>query len=284
MSKLLINEPPLQVLPSLAKKIGLLDAIILQQIHFLCGISRNEKDGHYWVYNTIKNWHEEYFDFSSYRSVERALSALEKKGLLVSTAEYNKMAIDRTKWYRVDYDILYQLSIEIDASNPPEHIPSSRHIGGMTSRHIGGSNNQENTNKTTTDTYMSSSDEDAASEIKTKIKRNTKPKAPVTEIMNLYNKVLGDRLPNVREKSATREKVTSARWFEMLNSQHVNADKPRYTDEQSGLDWWESVFRKVTRNPHWMGENGGNWSATFDWIMKKENFIKVLEWRPPVTK
>ena len=34
MSKLLINEHPLQVLPSLATKIGLNEAIVLQQIHY----------------------------------------------------------------------------------------------------------------------------------------------------------------------------------------------------------------------------------------------------------
>ena len=33
-SKLLIDEPPLQVLPSLALKIGLNEAIILQQVHY----------------------------------------------------------------------------------------------------------------------------------------------------------------------------------------------------------------------------------------------------------
>lgn len=34
MSKLLINEPPLQVLPSFAQNIGLHEVIILQQVHY----------------------------------------------------------------------------------------------------------------------------------------------------------------------------------------------------------------------------------------------------------
>ena len=34
MSKLLINEQPLQVLPSLAEAIGLNQAIALQQVHY----------------------------------------------------------------------------------------------------------------------------------------------------------------------------------------------------------------------------------------------------------
>lgn len=41
MSKLLIEEPPLQVLPSLAVTIGLNEAIIIQQIHYWLRDSRN---------------------------------------------------------------------------------------------------------------------------------------------------------------------------------------------------------------------------------------------------
>lgn len=33
-AQLLINEPPLQVLPTLAKTIGLNEAIVLQQVHY----------------------------------------------------------------------------------------------------------------------------------------------------------------------------------------------------------------------------------------------------------
>jgi hypothetical protein len=34
MSKLLIDEPPLQVLPTLAVRLGLEEAIFLQQLHY----------------------------------------------------------------------------------------------------------------------------------------------------------------------------------------------------------------------------------------------------------
>ncbi|WLF74824.1 hypothetical protein Q3V38_08385 [Limosilactobacillus fermentum] len=46
---LLIEEPPLQVLPSLAKSIGLNEAIVLQQIHYWIRKSNNLKDGHKWI-------------------------------------------------------------------------------------------------------------------------------------------------------------------------------------------------------------------------------------------
>ena len=45
MSRLLIDEPPLQVLPSLAREIGLNEAIMLQQIHYWLLKSGNEFEG-----------------------------------------------------------------------------------------------------------------------------------------------------------------------------------------------------------------------------------------------
>ena len=55
MSKLLINESPLQVQPSLAMAIGLNEAIFLQQLHYWIGTSRFVRDGKKWVYNTYSD-------------------------------------------------------------------------------------------------------------------------------------------------------------------------------------------------------------------------------------
>ncbi|GEN83597.1 hypothetical protein SLU01_19090 [Sporosarcina luteola] len=99
---LLINEPPLQVLPSLAKRIGLNEAIILQQLHFRSLISNNMKDGHKWIYKTYDEWQEE-FPFWSADTIKRAIRKLEKEGYVISTSAFNKMKMDKTKWYRIDY-------------------------------------------------------------------------------------------------------------------------------------------------------------------------------------
>ena len=44
MSNLLTQEPPLQVLPSLAVAIGLNEAIVLQQVHYLLNYATTTKD------------------------------------------------------------------------------------------------------------------------------------------------------------------------------------------------------------------------------------------------
>lgn len=109
MSKLLIEDRPLMVLPSLAVAIGLNEAIILQQLHWWLDKSANVIDGHSWVYNTYSQWQEQ-FPFWSDKTIRRAIGTLESKGLVVSTSEYNKMGIDKTKWYRIDYDKLNLVS------------------------------------------------------------------------------------------------------------------------------------------------------------------------------
>ncbi|WP_342471610.1 conserved phage C-terminal domain-containing protein [Metasolibacillus sp. FSL H7-0170] len=99
---LLINEPPLQVLPSLAKKVGLNEAIFLQQLHFRLLISTTERDGYKWIYKTLAEWNEE-FPFWSYDTLKRIVAKLEKDGYIVTTNAYNKLKMDKTKWYRVNY-------------------------------------------------------------------------------------------------------------------------------------------------------------------------------------
>lgn len=101
---LLINEPPLQVLPTLATQIGLNNAIVLQQVHYWLRVSNNDRDGHKWVYKTVEEWHSE-FPFWSKRTLERIIQSLEELEILVA-GNYNKLKMDRTKWYRINYESL----------------------------------------------------------------------------------------------------------------------------------------------------------------------------------
>ncbi|QCR31893.1 hypothetical protein C1N55_06740 [Lysinibacillus sp. SGAir0095] len=105
--KRLIEESPLLILPTLAKKVGLNEAIILQQIHYWNQISKNVREGHIWVYKTVEEWHIE-FPFWSKSTIERTLKRLEDQQLIV-VGVYNRMKYDRTKWYRVNYEIIEQL-------------------------------------------------------------------------------------------------------------------------------------------------------------------------------
>lgn len=104
-SRLLINEAPLQVLPSLAAAIGLNEAIVLQQIHFLVGLSdASIADDQRWITRSMEAWVRE-FSWWSLRTVKQIFSNLKKRCLIV-TGKFNENKWDHTLWYRIDYEAL----------------------------------------------------------------------------------------------------------------------------------------------------------------------------------
>ena len=103
-SPLLIHEPPLQVLPSLAVAVGLNEAIVLQQIHYWLQRSQNEINGHLWVYNSVAEWKKQ-FPFWSDDTIARTLKSLRQSGVVVAE-QLSKEPRDRSLYYRIDYAAL----------------------------------------------------------------------------------------------------------------------------------------------------------------------------------
>lgn len=100
MSKLLIEEPPLQVLPSLAISIGLNEAIIVQQVHYwIVGKQGKIHEGRRWIYNSYPKWQEQ-FPFWSRATIQRTFASAEQQGVLISR---QAGGFDRQKWYTIDY-------------------------------------------------------------------------------------------------------------------------------------------------------------------------------------
>jgi hypothetical protein len=117
-SKLLLDEYPLIVLPQLATKIGLNESIILQQVNYWLIQCSKEKDGRLWIYNTYDDWKKQ-FPFLSLSTIRRTIKKLEQIGLLI-TGNYNKLKIDQTKWYTIDFDLLNSRYVQCEhAYNSP---------------------------------------------------------------------------------------------------------------------------------------------------------------------
>ena len=134
MSKLLVDEPPLILLPQLAVKIGEKEAIVLQQVHFWIqryaekGDKKHFHDGRYWVYNTPEGWQKDNFPCWSKSTIRRALDSLRKpykpkagekkveRGPLLLVGNYNRKRYDRTLWYSIDYDEVRKLEDSDDLS------------------------------------------------------------------------------------------------------------------------------------------------------------------------
>lgn len=196
MSRLLINEKPLQVLPSLACAIGLNEAIVLQQIHYWMDTSQNYFEGKYWVYNSVAKWQEQ-FPFWSESTIKRALSVLEKAAL-VYTGNFNSDAWDKTKWYSINYGTLSALEERIKpmANRSGQNDP----IEGIKVTKASGQNDPspqvkmtqsltENTTETTTESIDPPNPQEGEGE---------KVLFEAKQVLEYYNEVSGSRCRDVK--------------------------------------------------------------------------------------
>jgi len=107
--KLLINEPPLQVLPTLAVSIGLSEALLLQQLHYLMTAYEGKTiEDVKWIRMSDLQWQEQ-FPFWSRNTIRRNLDNLEFKHKLIRVGNFNERNGDKTQWYSIDYDQLDHL-------------------------------------------------------------------------------------------------------------------------------------------------------------------------------
>lgn len=108
--KLLVNEPPLQLLPSLAAVVGLNEAIFLQQLHYWTQndnvAGHVDNGGRKWLRNTLQEWHDTNFPFWHISTINRVIRNLEEQGLVELTRKYNTRHTDRGQWVRLRYGAL----------------------------------------------------------------------------------------------------------------------------------------------------------------------------------
>nr|WP_302597790.1 DnaD domain protein [uncultured Cellulosilyticum sp.] len=125
MRKVLFDKSPLVVDTVLATYIGLNEAIVLQQVHYWIEINKakdlNFYEDKYWTYNSMKEWGKS-FPFYGDKTLKRIFNNLEKLGIL-KTGNFNKLRMDRTKWYTIDYERLEAyIDEKVAAENEAEKI------------------------------------------------------------------------------------------------------------------------------------------------------------------
>lgn len=114
---MLFNFRPLVINPELATRIGLNEAIVLQQVNYWI----NDKEqgiihsGRRWVFNSYESWVKQ-FPFWSADTVKRAFTSLVKQGCL-DVEQLNKSQHDRTNYYTINHDC--------ELLNYAEQVPSS---------------------------------------------------------------------------------------------------------------------------------------------------------------
>ena len=125
MKTILGDEYPILVDRKLARILGVNEAMVMQHIHYW--LVKNEekkvnyKEGRYWTFKSIKQWHDDEFDFWSESTLRRIFISLEEKGLLLVN-NFNKKGFDKTKWYSIDYEKLYSLNEEQNDDHKEKNI------------------------------------------------------------------------------------------------------------------------------------------------------------------
>lgn len=86
-----------------AREVGIAAAVIYNYLVYWCDQNRqlgiNEYDGYFWTYHSVRDL-QETFNYMSAGQIRRSINLLVEKGL-VKVGNYNKIGIDRTKWYAV---------------------------------------------------------------------------------------------------------------------------------------------------------------------------------------
>jgi hypothetical protein len=109
----------------LARKVGVCGAMLVAQIHFLCHVKVNERQGYRWTYQTYPQW-AEMLPFKP-TTIRHALTYLEEVGLVIS-GNFNGNLRDRTKWYRVNY---HHELLNSDSRHVPDLDSHNEEFGHM---------------------------------------------------------------------------------------------------------------------------------------------------------
>ena len=263
MSKLIINENPLLVLPSLASSIGLNEAIMLQQIHYWLDprINKNIYEEKHWVYNTYDQWQKQ-FPFWSVRSIRRIIQSLEEKNLLI-TKSLNSNNFIKTKWYSINY-------ISLNDLNPTETRCGQLGLSICPIRPMDMDNLATSYKDTeiTTETTIKNSLSPLSMKVSKIPKQLSLASLATAKENERENKMLKIWNEVVEEKNQVTINLTPKR-AELLD---LRLKEFFYDD----ISLWEAFCKKVASSKFLMGEIT-NFKIQLDWALKEENLLKIVE-------
>lgn len=240
----------------IAEQYGVDEAIMLQNFAFWIEKNMaNDKhfhDGRYWTYNSHKAM-ASLFPFWSEKQIRRIIDNLIEKGL-ITKGNYNELKYDQTKWYA-----LTDLGISICLNGQMEQPERADVICP---------NGQIEQPKRANRIAKKGEPIPDINHIHTQIQNqivNTDSKVPPSKseidfekIQEHWNSVC-TKLPAVTVMSKKRTATVKARV------------------KEHGLDAVFSAMDKTAKSNFMNGQNNKGWRANFDWIMRPENFVKVLE-------
>jgi uncharacterized phage protein (TIGR02220 family) len=229
------KENPLVILPSLAMKIGLREAIILQQINYwLTKKGAHVIEGRRWTYDTYKEWQKQ-FPFWSETTIKRSFLNLEKQGLLIS-GNWNALKMDKTKWYTINYEKLELLELSLfepSKVSPEQSLGETNEVSLQTRSNTMSSTGPDEPSNVTEGIIEGTVLTQAIPE--TSSKTSSKKEIPIVEILDYLNHKTHSHYKPTTKKTKT---VIKAR----MNEGFTLADFKTVIDHKTS-EWLD--------DPHW---------------------------------
>lgn len=237
-SPLLINESPLQVLPSLAVALGNInEAIILQQIQYWLKNPKSGRlgdDGRKYIRDTVSEWNIQ-FPWLTERAIKTRLKSLKDKKIIL-TANLNKLKYDRTNWYSIDYDALNKLM--------QMHSEETSPWKGKKLHYQKGRNftiESEETSQPIPKTSSKTSSETSTKKDKGTV-QDTEPPIPYKEIIDYLNQKTGQGL---KPTTKLYRQLIKARWGENYRLNDFKRVIDNKALEWRGTKFWQYMTPKT---------------------------------------
>lgn len=237
-SPLLINESPLQVLPSLAVALGNInEAIILQQIQYWLKNPKSGRlgdDGRKYIRDTVSEWNIQ-FPWLTERAIKTRLKSLKDKKIIL-TANLNKLKYDRTNWYSIDYDALNKLMQMHSEETSPWKVKKLHYQKGRnftieseeTSQPIP-KTSSKTSSETSTKKYIGTA-------------QDAEPPIPYKEIIDYLNQKTGQGL---KPTTKLYRQLIKARWGENYRLNDFKRVIDNKALEWRGTKFWQYMTPKT---------------------------------------
>ena len=257
----------------IATKYGILEAVLLENINFWITKNKaNDKnfyDGFYWTYNSITAL-SKLFPYASRATIFRALNNLEDAGLIIS-GNYNKRASDKTKWYaltkaaeRLLNGAECNTSLETDTFQNETEQFQNETSSFQNETDLFQSETAIFQNETTTfqsETTLPDINTDINTDNDSTVSKDTVCRTDVQRITKQWNSLAEYGIKPVNS----------------INPKTKRYDMLRARIRVYGMDKVLEAIKNIKNSAFLCGNNKNGWTITFEWFVRPNNFIKVLE-------
>ena len=247
-----------------ATKYGMLEAVLLENINFWVAKNKaNEKnfyDGFYWTYNSITAL-SKLFPYASRATIFRALHNLEDAGLILA-GNYNKDASDKTKWYTLTKKGELLLN-GTETCQPESNAGSGNNVFHSETTPFQNETTpfQNETTPFQNETTLPYINTDINTDVNLTVSNDTVRRTDVQRVAEHWNQLAAYGVkPVISINHGTKR-------FDML----------RARVRSYGIDKILEAIENIKKSSFLCGSGQKGWFITFDWFVRPNNFIKVLE-------